>query len=236
MISTIPNRANGMDDIFTGKVVGRGYFGLSGRATTQGATFFEQFRPCGFMYCTIYATATNTTTNCETTSTVCTFTAAASSSATIQWTLKTGNKNYDGLQDTKTPTSGNIVAGDITTGSGTTVNTTEKGASNRTLKISVYSGTEANEDAYVEFPFTVATGYTFVPTKVTVKVANVSAKKTYDVVLSDNTSSTSTTYESEKIEGSVETIDWTIEDLVLRGSAKVRVYAYASDGGNNNAI
>ena len=57
MISTIPNWANGMDDVFTWKIVGRGYFGLSGRATTQGAAFFEQFRPCGFMYCTIYATA-----------------------------------------------------------------------------------------------------------------------------------------------------------------------------------
>ena len=152
---------------------------------------------------------------------------------TLTWTMKVGKKNYSTLLDEASSTSTYLTAGSsLNLGTATTIDAGQQGASDRTIKVfgAGESATERNDNSYVEFPFTIASGYMFTPTAVSVKVANVSTAKSYDLVLlnADGTSTKErTTFTSTKTDGSVETITWSeITGLSLTGSGKLRVYAF----------
>ena len=152
---------------------------------------------------------------------------------TLTWTMKVGKTTYSSLLDEPSSTSTYMTAGGtLNFGEDVSIDSGNKGESDRTLKVFgvATSSEEHSSGSYVEFPFTITSGYTFTPTAVSVKVANVATAKYYDLVLLNADGSQSVacaTYESKKTDGSVETISWSsISGLTLRGSGKLRVYAF----------
>ena len=151
---------------------------------------------------------------------------------TIKWTLSPLNSSSASL--TSSQTSSSIYLNNLTTINHTLVGLASSAskASNRTAKVNRLAGKDS--DKYIYVTFDVEDGYSFVPSSVAIKVANVSDVTTFDAeLIGENGESVSETGKSfSSIDGTVET--WTITPSAqksLTGTVTLKIYAYAETAG-----
>jgi len=151
---------------------------------------------------------------------------------TIEWELSPIGSNKATLTSTQTSTS--LYLKNLTTINHSLVGlaSSPSSASNRTAKVNRLAGKDDSKYVYVTFD--VEDGYTFVPSKVTIKVANVNNVTTFDAELvgenGESVGETGKTFSST--DGTVET--WEITPTVeksLTGTVTLKIYAYAETDG-----
>ncbi len=155
-------------------------------------------------------------------------------SKTLTWTLSPLNSSNAELTSSQVSTSTALT--DLET-----INVSKVGfagspsnAENRTAKINRLAGKDV--DKYIYVTFEVADGYTFTPSSIAIKVANVSNVTTFDAELvSENDVTVSETAKSfASTDGTVET--WTINNAddskKMTGAVTLKIYAYAESAGS----
>ena len=102
------------------------------------------------------------------------------------------------------------------------------------------SGTARDNDIYVEFCFTIASGKKVIPSKVTLEVSNIGGSSdgnmTYDAILSDGTRSVSGSV-TPASDGTLTELKFTNADdsKYLMGNVTLRVYPYNNNGGTTGS-
>lgn len=155
-------------------------------------------------------------------------------SHTITYTLSPINSSDATLTSSQVTTSYYIE--DLTTINHSLVGlaSSPSSAKNRTAKVNRIS-TAKDNDKYVYLTFDVAEGYTFTPSSIVIKVANVSNTTTFDAELvSENSKSVGETGKSfASTDGTVET--WTISNSddtkTMTGTVTLKIWPYAATAG-----
>ena len=159
----------------------------------------------------------------------------------LTWTLSPLNTTDKSLTSTQVSSTANITNLTTINTSRITFTSSAGKASDRTAKIDRTVG--RNNDNYVSLTFDVKDGYTFTPSSIAIKVANVSNATTFDAELVDENdvtvSETSKSFGST--DGTIET--WTIsnsdDSKKMTGTVTLKIYAYAETTGSfrfGNAI
>ena len=154
-------------------------------------------------------------------------------SKSITWTLSPINSANAELTSTSESTSIYLKNIGEINHSKVSLNSSPTKASNRTAKIDRTVGKD--NDKYVFVTFDVEDGYYFIPSSISIKVANVSNVTTFDAELIDENDVT--VGESEKTfsstDGKVET--WVINnsdnDKAMSGTVTLKIYGYAETEG-----
>lgn len=154
-------------------------------------------------------------------------------SKSITWTLSPINSANAELTSTSESTSIYLKNIDEINHSKVSLNSSPSKASNRTAKVDRTVGKD--NDKYVYVTFDVEDGYYFIPSSISIKVANVSNVTTFDAELIDENDVT--VGESEKTfnstDGTVET--WVINNSdngkAMSGTVTLKIYGYAETAG-----
>lgn len=169
-------------------------------------------------------------------------------SATVTYTMAVGNKAWSASgssnETTGIPNAGVTITD---TNAGIDGNGTGSDDKARTSKLAIKTGANgATYDSptnYILYNFSVASGYAFTPSNITIKIANVGSSSAnnikYKAVLSDESShSISTTYICTTGDGTIETFHlYNEEGVAFDGNVSLKLWAWTieniSSGGSN---
>ena len=164
-------------------------------------------------------------------------------SATITYTMAVGDKAWSASgssnETTGIPNAGVTIT---TTNAGISGNGTGSRTSKLAIKTGANGATYDSPTNYILYNFSVASGYAFTPSDITIQIANVGSSSAnnikYKAVLSDASShSISTTYICTTGNGTVETFHlYNEEGVTFDGSVSLKLWAWTiadkSDGGS----